>query len=79
MTTYQYTDDKEISFRMVYEGLDETLKRMNYTLNADEAVYFLEVCVLLLRNRVIDFSEIQNYISKIKGGTESGSSCNTIS
>ena len=79
LNKYYYKEDSKIATQIAYAGLEKQLKKKNYVMDADEGVYFLQVCTTLFDHSAIDWAGIQNIISKIKGGTEYDPICDAAS
>ena len=61
-----YQEQTDIACRTVRENLATTLIAKSYELDSQEAARFLYVCNKLVSENTMSFTEVQDYISKIK-------------
>lgn len=68
---YRYYREKlPIACRIVRESLDELLDAKCYELDGQDAAGFLYVCNKLVKHKTMSFTEVQNYIIKVKERVE---------
>lgn len=74
---HSYNGGDKIAARVVCDDLEHLLQSKGYVLTQDEAGRFLHICGKLIRCGVMDWTETQSHISKIKEALPDDSNCNS--
>ncbi len=66
MDNYCYRMERAIALHIVSEKLPDILAESHSELDSAEICLFIKICAELMKENVVAFSEIQQYISQIK-------------
>lgn len=72
-----YGERSEIAVRVAHKGLEPLLRGKDYMLDRNEADCFLRICGKLVSLDIMDWTEVQSYIMKIKEVVPNATDCDS--